>query len=356
MKLSKTEHLLISFIIVGAVLRFWNIGFQHTNWDEQYTLTIAQPTISAMQVIITSLTQDYTPPLYYLAAHYSMVLFGQNQTAIRIPSAIFGVLLIPIMFFVGKEYRDELFGLIAAGFTTIFYNAFFYSRYGRSYSMVLMFFSVAFYYFMRLIRGDKRASIPFGIFAVLSIWTHLYSAIPIGIMCLYIIWNQRSAVGVAITALGAIPLPYFYIPLIMSTRSQGAYNLILNGPNNFGATPFEVLYLTPLDIFAYSAFLIFPIVVWSVWRHRDDQIIQAVAIISVCTWLSMAVLSFKTPIIVHYAIPLVPMLLLPLILPFWEAIRDKTLNVWHFYSTMAILILEGVQIVALNTIQRGGSL
>ncbi len=345
----KTELLLIFFIIVGTVLRFWNIGFQHMNWDEQFTIGFANPELSAIQIVINCFTRDYTPPLYYLAAHYSMLLLGQaTAVAIRIPSAICGVLFIPVMYYIGKEYRDELFGLMTAGFTTIYYNAIFYSRYGRSYAMDFFFFSIAFLFFMRVLKSNERKdAVLFALFAVLSMWTHLYSTIPIGLMVLYLIWQRKATVGVLGVFCGGAPL-LLYVNLILTTRIAGV------GSDTFGATPLEILVLTPLDIFAYSAFVIIPIVIWSMWTHRSERLIQIIAFISVFTWISMFLLSYRTPIIVHYAIFLVPMLLLPAILPFWEAIREHTVSIWHGLAAMVILILEGVQILALNTIQRGG--
>jgi mannosyltransferase len=350
---TKTELLLISFVIVGTVLRFWNIGFQNTNYDEQFTMTFAAPSLTAWQIVINCFTQDYTPPLYYLAAHFSMIVFGQNQIAIRIPSAIMGVAFIPIMYLIGKQYRDELFGLIAAGFSTIYYNAIFYSRYGRSYAMDFVFFSAAFYFFMRLLDGDKKSGVCFGLFAICSMWTHLYSAIPLGIMVLYLLWERKALDGITVMVLGCLPL-LLYIPLILTTRCNEVGTACqFSGTNSFGATPLEILVLTPLDIFAYSAFIIVPIVVWSCWKHRTDRIIQVIIGISLVTWASMFLLSFKTPIIVHYAIFLVPMLLLPLILPFWEALQTNTVKLRHCYAVMVILILEAVQIWAHFTIQRG---
>ena len=345
-RLNKYELLLILFIIIGAVLRFYNIGFQNPNWDEDFSMHFAAPQFTAWQVIVESMSHDFTPPFYYLAAHFSMQVFGQNPTAIRIPSAIFGVLFIPIMYLIGVQYRDELFGIMAAGFSTIYYNAIFYSRYGRSYAMDFVFFSAAFYFFMRVNDGDKKAGVWFGLFALCSLWTHLYSAIPLGAMTLYLLWKNKAIDGIFVMVLGAIPL-LLYVPLILSSRVTGI------GSDTFGATPLEIAVLTPLDIFAYSAFVIVPIVIWSLWKHRNDKLMQIITGISIITWGSMFILSFRTPIIVHYAIFLVPMLLIPFILPFWEAIRNKTVNMWLIYSAMVVGLLEAVQIVAHYTIQRG---
>jgi uncharacterized membrane protein len=338
---------LVILCITGAILRFWNIGFQHMNWDEEWTIRFAGLMWTVPDIIIKSLSMDCNPPLYYLAAHFSMIAFGQTATAIRIPSAIAGILLIPVMYYIGEEYCDELFGLLLAVLTTVFYNFIFYSKYGRSYSIALLFFSITFYYFMRLMKGDKKSSIPFGIFALLCLWTHLYTVIPIGIMILYLLWEQKVYLyGIAITIIGSLPL-LNYFNLITQARIAG-----VNG-NIFGETPLSVLLYTPLDIFAYSSFVIFPIIVWSLWKYRADKLLRIVSVISLATWISMMVLATKTPMILHYAIFLVPGLLIALLTPLYMAIKAKEIYFHHYVVVMVIVILEAVQILALATIQRG---
>ena len=342
---TRSKVILIALVIIGAILRFWNLGFQHMNWDEEWTINFTGTGITAAQLFFKSLTTDCNPPLYYLAAHFSMLVFGETATAIRTPSAIAGILLIPAMYFIGEEYCDDLFGLLLAGFTTLFYNFIFYSKYGRSYSVALLFFSISFYFFMRLLKGDKKFSIPFGIFALLSLYTHLYTAIPIGIMILYLLWEQKVYLkGILITIIGSVLL-LNYFTLIGTART------LSNG--NFGETPLAVLLYTPLDLFTYSVFIIFPIILWSCWKYRADKLIRAITIISLATWFSMFVLATKTPMILHYGLFLVPMLLLTFATPFYLAIKEREVYFYHYLVIMVIVILELVQIVALFTIQRG---
>lgn len=348
MKLKKSELTLIFFIIISCIIRFWNIGFQVTNYDEEFTMNIARPTISVLEVFITTLTYDYTPPLYYLCANISMFLFGANPSAIRYPSAIFGILFIPVVYYIGKEYKDELFGLIMAGFSTICYNLIFYSRYGRCYSMGLLFFSITFYFYMKILKGDKKAELGFSVFALLSLWTHLYSVIPIGIMILYLLYERKMFNKLLITIIGSLPL-LNYVNLMLTTRLA-----VEKGTNDFGLRPLELITITPLEMFTYSSFVIFPIIFWSIWKYKEDKLIKFIFVTSLLTWVSLFVISFITPVVSHYIIFLFPMLLLPLVLPFYNAIK-KDDGYYFIYGliVMVIIILEIVQIVALNTIQRG---
>lgn len=350
---TKTLFILSLFIIVGLFLRLYNLSFQSTNWDEQFTMDFAGLSFSFAQIFINSLTIDFTPPLYYFAAHLSMLIFGQNPWAIRLPSVIFGTLLIPAMFLIGKEYKDDLFGLLLAGLTTIFYNIYFYSKYGRSYAIGLFCFALAFYFFMRLIKGDKRSGIYFGIFAMLSIWTHLYSAIPLGIMVLYLLWERRAVSGIILMIVGCLPL-LNYIGVILDQRCIGGDTCIWAQTNSFGATPWQITFLTPLDIFGYSVFVILPVIIWTLWKHRDEKIITIISTISLTMWLSMIIFSLKTPIILHYALFLVPILLLVFIIPIYESVKTGWKPQYLFVVIM-VLVMEYYQIYLLNFIQRFGN-
>jgi hypothetical protein len=198
---------------------------------------------------------------------------------------------------------------------------------------------------MRLLKGDKKFSIPFGIFALLSLYTHLYTAIPLGIMILYLLWERKVYYsGILITIIGSVLL-LNYFTLIGTDRT------LSNG--NFGETPLDVILYTPLDLFTYSVFIIFPIILWSLWKYRADKLIRVITIISLATWFSMIVLATKTPMILHYALFLVPGLLLAFTMPLYFAIKAREVYFHHYLVIMVIVILEVVQTAALFTIQRG---
>ena len=314
------------------------------NYDEEFTINFARPALSVFELAATSLTYDYTPPLYYIAAHFSMLLFGMTATAIRIPSVICGVLFIPAMYLVGREYKDELFGLLSAGFSAIYYNSVFYSKFGRSYSMAILFFSLAFYFFLRVLKGDKHSGIWFAVFALCSMYTHLYSVIPLGLMVLYLLWERKVMQSIVLIIGGAIPLALYIVPILIS-RDVGRTGY-------FGATLFEILFLIPLDIFTYSSFIIAPVILWALWTHRTERLIQVIFLVCMGTWASMFALFFVTPIILHYAMFLVPMLILLFVLPFYEAIKKDEILFHHLIIVIMLVVFEAVQIAAIASVQR----
>ena len=323
------------------------MGYQYTSSDELFTINMSTSSLSFTDVFIKALTFDYTPPIYYLCAHISILLFGATTTAIRYPSAIFGIILIPVIYLIGKEYKDELLGLIMSGFATVYYNGVYYAKYGRSYSMAIVFCSMAFYFFMRLIRGDRSAWLGFAAFSILSMWTHIYTSIPIGLMVLILLLNNRIHIKtIGVITIGCLPL-LNYIQLIINTRLVTA-----TGTNTFTATPLEIFFGTPLDIFTYSCVLILPIIIYGLWKYRNDIIIRYISIITISVWVSMFIISYITPVVLHYAIFCVPMLMIPLCLPIYNAIETKQSWYSWFLVCLVIIVLEVVQVVALNTLQR----
>lgn len=347
LKYNRDVLIILCLMSIGGFIRFYTIGLQTISTDELFTLSFVAPSIPIISLIIKTLTIDFTPPLFYIAAHYSMILFGVTVEAIRYPSAICGILLIPVLYFVGKEYRGRNVGLVVAAFTTICYTCVYYSKYGRAYSMELLFFTATFYYFLRLLKGDKHSGIGFATFAILTLWTHLFSAIPIGIMILYLLWNKRAQVEIFIIGLFSLPL-INYIFNILSTRGNDA------GSNNFGMSIPSLLFLTPLDILGYSMFVTLPILLWVIYKKRKEIEIKYIIETYTISIILMVLLSFKTPIIIHYIIYVLPFAILLICVYFYELYQKQSLLFYHLLMIMVIIILEIVQVVALLTIQRLG--
>ena len=70
------------------------------------------------------------PRTYHTLIALAVDVFGQTKTAARLPSAIFGALTVPAVYFMGRRLFDHRIGLIAAIFMMSFPVA-------RKYSMCL---------------------------------------------------------------------------------------------------------------------------------------------------------------------------------------------------------------------------
>ena len=111
--------LLISILFLAFILRFWNLGKVpiSPDWDEVALGYNAYSLIQTgrdeygkfLPVILRSF-DDYKPALYTYLTIPPVYLFGLNVFAVRLPSAIFGVLAVLATFYLVRELfkRDNL--------------------------------------------------------------------------------------------------------------------------------------------------------------------------------------------------------------------------------------------------------
>lgn len=90
--------------IAGAVLRFWDLGAVGLHGDEK---TMALPTLSVLELGRPLMPSGMLYPralgqVYLMAA--AVRAFGRTEWALRLPSAICGVLLIPLAWLAGRRF------------------------------------------------------------------------------------------------------------------------------------------------------------------------------------------------------------------------------------------------------------
>ena len=161
---------LVGILILAAVLRFWNLGSGDPLSDEilyafrsvgmldfdnaahQTTpLEWTDPDIPAW----TELSFHDHPPLVFWVQNLFMKIFGENTFAFRLPSAIFGVLAVYLLYLIGWRLFTEKIGLAAAAILAVTINSVFISRVGLQESYVIFFILLAFYFFLRALDKEK---------------------------------------------------------------------------------------------------------------------------------------------------------------------------------------------------------
>ena len=107
----RTSWILAGIVLAGAIVRFWGLGYVGLHGDEK---TMALPVMSLLNQGLPLMPSGMFYPravaqLYLMAA--SVMAFGQSEWALRLPSALCGVLLIVLTWQVGKRYLTPLWNL-----------------------------------------------------------------------------------------------------------------------------------------------------------------------------------------------------------------------------------------------------
>ena len=107
----RASWILAGIVVAGAVVRFWGLGDVGLHGDEK---TMALPVMSLVNQGLPLMPSGMFYPravaqLYLMAA--SVLAFGQSEWAMRLPSALCGVLLIVLTWQVGKRYLIPMWNL-----------------------------------------------------------------------------------------------------------------------------------------------------------------------------------------------------------------------------------------------------
>ena len=118
-----TVVVLLSIIVIGTVLRIDNIEERTIGHIEMYVpgiefpgdISIPRLRLTVQDTILRTLGEEPHPPGYYLLMFPWTKMFGTSLLSIRLPSVIFGVSCILLVYLLCVKVENKLTGLLAAG-------------------------------------------------------------------------------------------------------------------------------------------------------------------------------------------------------------------------------------------------
>jgi mannosyltransferase len=324
---SRYLQLLLSLTLIGAILRFYNLGYNSLWLDEASTLSFAIKSIPDIWQATTA--GEFNPPLFYWAEHV-MLVFGNSEVVLRFLPALLGVLTIPLIYLVGKEFMDRNVGIIAAAAFAFSPFLLFYSQEARAYSMMLFFVTFSMIFYFRALKNNKIMDWAlFGLLSALAFWSHFYALVIIGALALYALYEMvpkiRKSPGAAkplVSALvifGIICLPLILITIqLFAKRTATAPTFGLQGLGLIAGT-FEQVSGT--EVAMYLLLILFAIgIVQAFLLDRNKGIFL----------VSLTALTFVISYFLSFRIPMQPRYLIFLAVVYFLAIAlcYKSLYTW----------------------------
>lgn len=127
--------LLLAILLLAAFLRFYRIDAQSFWNDEGNSARLAE---RSTDLIIAGAAGDIHPPGYYLLLAAWQSAAGRSEFALRGLSALAGILLVALIYRLGRQYFDEYAALGAAFFAALHPALIYYSQEARMYELVAM--------------------------------------------------------------------------------------------------------------------------------------------------------------------------------------------------------------------------
>ncbi len=175
---SRPRYLMILFILIiliAASLRLHSLSKVNLWLDEGATLITAQKDVPL--IFSTLYEYEINPPGYFLFMHYWIMMFGISEFSLRMPSLIFGVLSVVLVFFLARAWFDKKTGIIASLLFSISMLGVEYSQEARTYSLFAFLVLASFYYFTLMLK--KHSILRFVLYIISSallLYTHYFGA------------------------------------------------------------------------------------------------------------------------------------------------------------------------------------
>lgn len=273
---------LLCIVLLGLSLRLHDLP-QESLWaDETFTLRYAQ--LGTPSEIWTAITTTEGAPIgHYLLLHYWIQLFGNSEFSARLPSVIFGMLSIILIFLLGRKLLNEATGLFAASFLATSMLQVLYSQEARLYSM-FGFLALLSTYFVVLIaenNGQGNSCVKYYLFYGLTITLCAYTNYLTFFLWLFqyllLAWLLERKEKLLFGKFGFATFSFiiFSLPLLPSFLAQYSVGnsglaeiLLAKGLPAYLATLGIFLYALPLVIIISSGLIVFKYKPKIVQLHR----------------------------------------------------------------------------------------
>ncbi|TAK21015.1 MAG: hypothetical protein EPO26_16125 [Chloroflexota bacterium] len=310
-EVSRTAHIAIATLtVIGLLLRFWDLGAESLWLDEGISATFSA---SPLPVLFQTLIErDLHPPLYYLILHGWMWIAGATEYAVRVPTALFGTAMIPLVYRLSRDLyshqpRGNAIALFAATQIAVSPFLVYYSREARMYGPLVALSTLATICLWRAVARPERSGrwVAYVVSAALVPYTHHFGWLVLlthGVFVFAV--GGRVAIrpfAVALIGVGLSYTPWVWPSILQITRLrntpdfwQGAVSLWFVVSHAFtgiavgfgGAIDRQ----GPVQILFVSAFGIgLALVSWRALRRRERAD-------------TLVVLSIVIPVLVIYAL------------------------------------------------------
>lgn len=203
LKKNRVLILLAAVVVLGAFCRLYGLNKQSLEADELYTIPASaghhyrfqsnfrQPgrpvSIELYRSLLTPdggvgglgdvtdvLKRNVHAPLYFYFMHFWAGWFGTSEAALRLPSALFGVASIFVIFLLGRELFNTFAGLFSSALMALLPEQVYQSTNARMYSLLVLLALSSTYALVVLLRRRPAPSLYllYGVTSVAGLYTH----------------------------------------------------------------------------------------------------------------------------------------------------------------------------------------
>jgi 4-amino-4-deoxy-L-arabinose transferase-like glycosyltransferase len=215
---------LAALTLLAAALRLSTLDLQSFWYDEAFTpVHVLHPSLwETLRAVVHS---ENTPPLWYVIAWADARVLGTGEVALRLPSALAGIAVVPVAWAIGREIEGtpaRRAAIACALLTSVDPLFVWYSQEARAYGLFVLTGALALLCFLRAEREPTRSRMAlFALCGALALLSHYFAVFLLIPMALWLLWAPRTR-RAALPALGALALVGLaLLPLISAQGGHG---------------------------------------------------------------------------------------------------------------------------------------
>jgi uncharacterized membrane protein len=179
--------LLALILLVGAALRLYGLDIQSL-WNDELSSWLQSSHATLAEVIEKGVRPTTYPPGYALFLYYVERWLGDSAVALRLPSALAGVLAILATFRLGRRLFSRREGLVAAAILAVSWQPIHFSQEARAYEFLLLFSIVTFDLWFQILqqleagaRPALRTQLAYALSAMVTTYLHYFGLLLIAL-------------------------------------------------------------------------------------------------------------------------------------------------------------------------------
>jgi len=181
---SNTLYVFLAVMVLATLLRMLHLN--EGMWIDEY-LTLINYVRQDLGFVATNFKDDNQHWLLSVLSKVSILIFGEQPWAFRLPAVVFGLLSIWATYRVGRLFFSARVTLLACFLLTVSYHHIWYSQNARGYTILLLGTLLSVEFLVKAIRHDHwRHWILYGVSLALCVAGHL-TGVFVGLAHLFVV-------------------------------------------------------------------------------------------------------------------------------------------------------------------------
>ncbi|MBU1085400.1 glycosyltransferase family 39 protein [Patescibacteria group bacterium] len=213
-------------LVIGLFLRLINLN--QSLWLDEAIQAWATSGFTLNKLITQFMPTDVHPPLSYLVSLFTGNLIGFSEISLRLPSVIFGVITIYVVYKISKLIKLENQNLPTLLLATSGLHIY-YSQEARMYSLATLLVSLSIYYLIKSLKNNKFF-IYYLIFTLLALYSHYYTWFMLPVHLIIVLLTHPKKLKTLLLAQTAVIIGFLPLAKTFIHQLGGGLNAATSNP------------------------------------------------------------------------------------------------------------------------------